>query len=569
MDALSDAGRSSFPRRERAVLLIVSIVAAAGLWHGWRLFWFLTDDAYIAFRYVSNSMLGHGYVWNPPPFAPVEGYTSFLWVVLLDLVWRIVGLEPPQSANILSLVFSCLTLMLGAVMVLRMDLSARLKPHRHMLLALVLLGVMTNRTFLAWTSSGLETSMFNFFLTSWVFCCIMFVPFSAAWLLGVASAAALTYLTRPDGLLFVAATAGLAALALRGRWRDGVLRWRDGFALGPLVLVPLHMAWRLSRYSEWLPNTYFAKTDPGRMWMASGVRYVASFVLEYAIWIWLVALGIALLRRRLRGMSLPCAAAATALLAHGLYYTLVTGGDHFEFRVYSHLILLLFVSFLWLLDALGARAGRAAVALCLFVLASWPIPWTHWLATRNLQTREQTYRLKVSTAETIQRALPFVPDFLLGYFRLHDRMQFWLIDRFVCMRHQEHKVFHQHLVRTLPSRDEGLRIDPADRPVLAASNVGVVGWALPHVAIIDRFGLNDRVIARNVVRGPYRFMAHERRPPDGYVECFSPNVRLADGVAIVEQRGTPLTADRIRECESHYARLLGMEPDSRSIPIFR
>lgn len=57
-----------------------------GLFYGWKLFWFMTDDAYIAFRYVSNSMLGLGYVWNPPPFHPVEGYTSFLWVAILDIV---------------------------------------------------------------------------------------------------------------------------------------------------------------------------------------------------------------------------------------------------------------------------------------------------------------------------------------------------------------------------------------------------------------------------------------------------------------------------------------------------
>ncbi len=542
-----------FPRREKVTLLIVSIVAAAALSYGWHLFWFLTDDAYIAFRYVSNSLLGHGYVWNPPPFAAVEGYTSFLWVVLLDLVWRSLGLEPPQTANVLSLVFSYLTLMLGAAMVLRMDLSDPMKPHRNVFLALVLLGVLTNRTFLAWTSSGLETSMFNFFLTSWVFCVVMLPPFSTGWLLGAASAAALTYLSRPDGLLFVATTAGLAALALRARWRNGVLRGRDWLALGLLLPVPLHVAWRLSRYGEWLPNTWFAKTDPGGMWVASGARYFASFVIEYALWVWLAGLAAALLLRRLPGMSVPRVAATMALLAHGLYYTLVTGGDHFEFRVYSHLILLLLVSFLWLLNALRARAGQAVVALGLFVLASWPIPWTHWLATRNLQTREQTYRLKVSTAATIQSALPFVPGSLLGYFRLHDRLQFWLIDHFVCMRHQEHKIFHEDLERTLPSRDEGLRIATGDLPVLAASNVGVVGWALPRVSIIDRFGLNDAVIARNPVPGPHRFMAHQRRPPAGYVECFSPNVQLANGRAIVEERDVPLTADRVKECERRYA----------------
>ena len=45
-------------------------------------------------------------------------------------------------------------------------------------------------------------------------------------------------------------------------------------------------------------------------------------------------------------------------------------------------------------------------------------------------------------------------------------------------------------------REEGARIRWEQRAVVALWTVGVVGWVLPEVAIIDRFGLNDRVIAR-------------------------------------------------------------------------
>ncbi|UCG61884.1 MAG: hypothetical protein JSV52_00925, partial [Candidatus Zixiibacteriota bacterium] len=73
--------------RDRHILILLLLLAGIGLYIGWRKFWFLTDDAFIAFRYVSNSILGHGYTWNAPPFRPVEGYTSFLWVILLESVW--------------------------------------------------------------------------------------------------------------------------------------------------------------------------------------------------------------------------------------------------------------------------------------------------------------------------------------------------------------------------------------------------------------------------------------------------------------------------------------------------
>ena len=108
----------NFSRRELAGLAALLAASTAVLVWGWREFWFLTDDAFISFRYVSNSLLGHGYVWNAPPFRPVEGYTSFLWVLLLDLVWRFTGAPPTQSANLISLGFSWAAMLLGAVMVL-------------------------------------------------------------------------------------------------------------------------------------------------------------------------------------------------------------------------------------------------------------------------------------------------------------------------------------------------------------------------------------------------------------------------------------------------------------------
>src|SRR5262249_31325608 len=148
----------------------------------WRLLWFLTDDAYIAFRYVSNSRLGFGYVWNAPPFKPVEGYTSFLWVVLMDLIWRATGMAPPDSANVVSLIFAAGTLLVTAAMVMRIRLAPALERFRLFLLVLVLAGTLSNRTFLAWTSSGLETAMFNFWLTAWLFVALCWPSGSTRWL---------------------------------------------------------------------------------------------------------------------------------------------------------------------------------------------------------------------------------------------------------------------------------------------------------------------------------------------------------------------------------------------------
>ena len=58
--------------------------------------WFLTDDAFISFRYVRNLLEGHGLVFNPDEY--VEGYTNFLWILELAALWGLFGVRPEQAA---------------------------------------------------------------------------------------------------------------------------------------------------------------------------------------------------------------------------------------------------------------------------------------------------------------------------------------------------------------------------------------------------------------------------------------------------------------------------------------
>ena len=67
-----------------------------------------------------------GYTWNPPPLQPVEGYTNFLWMALLDGVWTLLGVEPPDAANWLSLMFAAGTLALVMALAWRLPLAERL-----------------------------------------------------------------------------------------------------------------------------------------------------------------------------------------------------------------------------------------------------------------------------------------------------------------------------------------------------------------------------------------------------------------------------------------------------------
>jgi arabinofuranosyltransferase len=543
---------SAPPRKKTATNLRLCALLAASLVLlviGWRLFWFLTDDAYISFRYVSNSVLGYGYVWNFPPFRPVEGYTNFLWILLLDGVWRVLHVPPPSSANYLTLAFSFLTLVALSMMTLRIKWRSELRPRAVAFIGLLLLFLLVNRTFLAWTSSGLETAMFTFLVVAWVF--FMLAPKGAlGWpAFCAALAASLLELTRPDGMLYAAGTLALLAyLFIKNR---RTLKAAHCLPAAPLLLVPLHLVWRFKTYGQWLPNSYYAKQVA--WWPGSGLRYAASFVLEYALWIWIalavaVALGKNARAAIKREFSAAQAVVLAALLCHFLYYTIVVGGDHFEYRVYNHYLVLIPVSFLWLLSRTAMRASRAAAFMLLFIALSLPVPWTHWRYSQDLITRDETSHMKVPVA-------PHWPAPVRWYAGLFDRMQFELIDHSVCIRHQEHKICQEYLVQLYPSREEGLLLPSDGYPVHVAAAVGVASWVLPRVNILDVLGLNDYVIARlPVPPDEIRQMAHDREAPKDYLFCFYPNVFIDHGHAIVRDRKVPLTSDQIVKCEREWRR---------------
>ena len=69
---------SSGPRWAPWALL--GLVVALGLAWAWSLCW-ASDDAYISFRYATNLARGQGLVFNPGE--RVEGYTNFLWTVIV------------------------------------------------------------------------------------------------------------------------------------------------------------------------------------------------------------------------------------------------------------------------------------------------------------------------------------------------------------------------------------------------------------------------------------------------------------------------------------------------------
>jgi len=116
---------------------------------------FVQDDAFISFRYARNLVRGNGLTWNPGE--RVEGYTNFLWTLLLAVPFAL-GLDPVAFSEALGLVCFAGTLLSTFLLARRL-----LGSDERALLPLLLLG--TNYTFLCYATGGLETQMQAFLVT--------------------------------------------------------------------------------------------------------------------------------------------------------------------------------------------------------------------------------------------------------------------------------------------------------------------------------------------------------------------------------------------------------------------
>ena len=486
-NAAVDPGRTHAQRR--ALWIGVVGLAAFAVVVAGNLAW-MCDDAFIAFRYVANAHDGHGLVWNRAPFAPVEGYTCFGWVVLLWLTWEATGVAPPDAAHALSISFGVLLLLATAAAAARVqDRAGRRMPVPIVLLAV--LCVAASRTSLHWFTSGLETAMFNLAFVGWVFAAFRADAARSERRLWIWSCwAAMAALTRPDGLLLVAATAAAGAAAtLRGERS----RWATIRALSPLVTVVAHVAWRRATYGEWLPNTYYAKVT--EVWPEAGLRYLACFVIEQGAWVWLLVFLIWAVAAVVRGAGgvvrgvlgrLPACAAVCVVVFHVAYYCLRVGGDPFEYRVLSYLIPLGAVGVIGAAAQLPGAPRSAGVAVAALFLAG-SLGWGHWLYH---QPEVGTFYRPIASE---------VPSWIRPLARWHDRQQSWLKPQMLCGRPRVHDMQLRAVAAGLPVRGyTGFDVD--DVPIYPASGVGLPAWRMPDVAILDEHGLNDWVVARSPKR---------------------------------------------------------------------
>jgi len=287
-------------------LILPVVVLCANMWAVHR---FTVDDAYISFRYARNLVDGHGLVYNPGEY--VEGYTNFLWTVLVAAGMKL-GVDPLVTSKVLGAAAAIGTL------VAVYALSRRLSPLRQLpCIATWLLA--SSSTFSGYAVFGLETAGFIALVVTATL--LMFRehddPRAFPW---SGLVFALAGLTRPEAPMFI----GIPMLLLgRGIFaRQNLLR--AALFAGPVLA---HLLWRHSYYGTWTPATLAAKTGDLAAQIRSGRNYVADWMAHTGpvVFFALYGLGLAISRRQRE------LATVVALFAGICVYVVLVGGDWMSF----------------------------------------------------------------------------------------------------------------------------------------------------------------------------------------------------------------------------------------------
>ena len=261
--------------------IVVFVILMGYLWHCLAIN-YVVDDSFISFRYVKNFVNGDGLVYNPGE--RVEGYTNFLWIIILSgFHWAIPDANLLHIAQTLGIISGFATIFL----VIKFSCLIHRRLSIFCLIGAAFLAM--NSGFCAWSTSGMETVFFTLLIFSGCYLYVYYIRSEkkfiyAAILFGLAA------LTRPEGVLFFCLTS--VHLIVRKycsgkKLLDGrMVLW---FLACAAVYLPYYL-WRFNYYGYILPNTFYAKVGSGVHQYLRGIRYVVKYLIYYGIFLFLLPL---------------------------------------------------------------------------------------------------------------------------------------------------------------------------------------------------------------------------------------------------------------------------------------
>lgn len=431
-----------------------------------------TDDPFISFRYAQNLLKGHGLVFNPGE--RVEGYTNFLWTLILALGMRL-GFDPVSFSRYAGIGFHTLTLLVVMVV-------SRCTVNRfpHYLLAPLILT--TDRSFLKWGAGGLEAPLMGFLITSSLLWTL--APHSRCLAVCSGLLGGLAGLTRPEGLL-VLGLGWLVFLRSAVKQPQASRSYQQPllYLAGGLLVAAPYQIWRLGYYQQLLPNTFHAKVSASTAVMIRGFTYSLDFIRDHGD-IALLVLVIAGLAARKQRPELT----ATIIVLGYTAAIILIGGDWMAFHRFYVPILgpLALVLQLGLLT-LSNRFHRKRYQLVLIVLA------VGYLAAQPIIPRQAA--LSELIMQTRHRLTKKSNDGFIGA-KIPTKLR-W-----------REESSEERLARD-KSLGLWLKANSSPTDTLAIGTIGIIPF-YSELYTIDFFGLTDKTIAHGPKISGFSMAGHEK-----------------------------------------------------------
>lgn len=448
-----------------AGLFLLVFILIRNLW--------VSDDAFITLRTVSNFIHGYGLVWNVGE--RVQVFTHPLWMLLLIPFNFFVG-DPLYAFYIPSLMLS-----IGTLLILFWNFAH--KPIQ-IALAVVLLG--SSAAFVDFSSSGLENPLTHLIVIAFLVIYFQSEAITPKRFFQLSLLAGLATLNRIDILILLLPALVQIGISRKGQFLQSGLYLLAGFL--PFI------AWELFSifyYGFPFPNTYYAKAAtglPSELLYKQGIAYIENSFHWDPLTLGTVLFGVLSLFNRRDAKRVSIAAGCILYL----FYILWIGGDFMSGRYFSAMFLMgltlvLTLDLEKLFSDLPPRTIQFGYLILILVgLSSDRPPITTHLGQPGLYSDQ--YGI------VSERFYYFDANGWINYFKFKGR--------------------HELAVK-------GIEASQAKISPVEMNTTGMFGYyAGPDIYIIDTHSLSDPLRAHLPVDGPSRIGHYERAMPAGYLETI-------------------------------------------------
>lgn len=407
---------------------------------------FAVDDVFITLRVAQNAANGLGLVYNPGEW--VEGYSNFLWTVMIAGIAKIAGTSYDQPYTLMWAAKG-LSFAAGLGTLLLLYRVAKLRMLSSFYALLTVLALIATGSFVLWMCGGLEGTFYAMLLTAAILTVEKYRRSSdTKYFAYLGVILFLASITRPEVLMHSGAMLFVILFTVAKSDRKAVIMKT---LIPYAILMAAFFAWRWFTYHDLLPNTFYAKTTGGLKSYVFGIKYLLAGMIFIA-GPFILAIPLTIVRGIRSDITVRT---ALALMASTAFFVSYSSGDWMA--GYRFIMPLAPIMLMFGMEAIKSLAGKIDLAdraaMTALTIVSVIVLSGMVFAAR------QMVRGSIQTMPT-------------GYSQITGHSVGW----------------HEEIGNWFKHNTDGKR-------TIATGEAGMVAYLNPNMRVIDLYGLLDHYIA--------------------------------------------------------------------------